>query len=73
MKHVTTLTPLDGSEGFTNAGSMIDAIKAHRAKLARQQALRDRIEERAAAEAVKTDPETKKWIWAAQIENAQLN
>jgi hypothetical protein len=54
---------------FEDAGSMIDAIKAFRQRQAAELA----AEEAAANEAIKTDPEVKKWVWAAALENAANN
>jgi hypothetical protein len=54
---------------FEDAGSMIDAIKAFRAREAAELA----AEEAAANEAIKKDPEVKKWVWAAALENASNN
>jgi hypothetical protein len=67
MRAIAIAAP-DG-EGFTNASQMIDAIKAFRERQAAEQA----AEEAAANEAIKTDPEVKKWVWAAALENASNN
>jgi roadblock/LC7 domain-containing protein len=54
---------------FEDAGQMIEAIKAFRERQAAELA----AEEAAANEAIKTDPEVKKWVWAAALENASNN
>ena len=64
---MTTAIVLDGT--YENAGQMIAAIKAYRARIAAEEA----AEEAAANEAIKRDPEVKKWVYAAVLENSAQN
>lgn len=54
---------------YEDAGQMIEAIRAFRARLAAEEA----AEEAAANEAMKTDPATRTWVTAAVLENAANN
>lgn len=54
---------------YEDAGQMMDAINAHRAR----QAALDAAEEQAANEAIKTDPAVRAWVIAATLENAASN
>ncbi len=64
---MTTAIVLEGT--YENAGHMIAAIKAYRARIAAEEA----AEEAAANDAIKRDPEVKKWVYAAVLENSAQN
>jgi hypothetical protein len=64
---MSTATVIAGD--FEDAGQMIEAIRAFRARLAAEEA----AEEQAANEAMQSDPATRAWVEAAVLENAALN